>query len=27
VLGLAVGAVLLGFLPLQPSEFLQIGRP
>ena len=26
-LSLALCAVLLGFLPLQPSEFLQIGRP
>ncbi len=26
-LGLALCAVMLGFMPLQPSEFLQIGRP
>ncbi|MGB7620572.1 MAG: hypothetical protein WBM06_26735, partial [Pseudolabrys sp.] len=27
VLTLALFAVLLGLVPLQPSEFLQIGRP
>jgi hypothetical protein len=27
VIALALGAVLLGFVPLRPLELLQIGRP